>query len=471
MRIWLLDVYKKTEELIADHKIYPSSIIRIYDGYGFEPIPLPHEFDLVLIDFMNANDNQLTELQDRRRELEQLTGQPQRKSFRGVNSETFFQFSHAAGDLSPRIVEALRAGIPVVVIGGKFNTEVNFPDQPLIHSYSWLLNTLPSLKVTDQSPAEGPASIDCVSSDRAVKELAKQFEGDLTWEVAFNGKRDNLFKLFRKKSEQSPFEPLFENKKKQPVGFVLQAFNRELILLPNIRDCQTRSQYIAYILNEFLPQFRPGWYPERWSGTYMPEVLKEKSRALEMERKRILGELERKEAKVQGQIDTIQSFIDLVTQADERLVTVVKRSFDEIFGAKVTDLDSNRDGKEKPRLFDLLASIEGRQIAIEIKGGKRSLSKDMLDKVQANVGTYLRETNAKLHGTVLVLNDQLAKAPENREPFAPHMIQDAEQREIAVLPTPVLMGLIAMRITGDLNNSDFLALITKPGLVKLPQKK
>ncbi|WP_217558867.1 hypothetical protein [Paenibacillus sp. GbtcB18] len=471
MKIWLLDVYKKTEELIVDQKIYSSSIIRRFDGYGFEPIPLPHEFDLVLIDYMNAGNNQSAEIQDRRRELEQLTGEPQRKTFGGVNDDLTFQFSHAAQYLSPRTVEALKAGIPVVVIGGKFDKELNFGDQPLIHSYTWLLNTLPSLKVTDLSPWEGPASIDCVSSDRAVKELANQFEGDLTWEVAFDEKGDKPFKLFRKKSEQSPLEPLFENKKKQPVGFVFQAFKSELILLPNIRDCQTRSQYIAYILNEFLPQFRPGWYPDRWSGTYIPEVLKEKSGILEMEKKKFLEELEQKEAKVQGQINTLKSYIDLVTQADDRLVTVVKRSFNEIFGAKVTDLDSNRDGKGKPRLFDLLASIEGRQIAIEIKGGKRSLSKDMLDKVQANVGTYLKETNAKLFGTILVLNDQLAKAPENREPFAPHMIQDAEQREIVVLPTPVLMDLMAMHLTGELSSSNFLALITKPGLVKLPQKK
>ncbi|GKS10870.1 hypothetical protein YDYSY3_18700 [Paenibacillus chitinolyticus] len=469
MKIWLLDVYKKTEELIADQKIYSSSIIRHFDGYGFESIPLPHEFDLVLIDFMNAGNNQLTELLDHRRELE-LKGQPQRKSIGGINRDSSFEFSHAAEYLSQRTVEALEAGIPLVVIGGKFDKELNLGDEPLIHSYSWLLNTFPFLKVTDQSPAEGPASIDCVSLDRSVKELADQFEGDLTWEVAFDGKRDKPFKLLRKKSEQSPWSPLFENKKKQPVGFVLQAFNSELILLPNIRDCQTRSRYIAYILNEFLPHFRPGWYPDRWSGTYIPEVLKERSRAIEMEKKRILEDLDRKEARVQGQINTIKSFIDLVTQADHRLVTVVKRSFNEIFGAKVTDLDSNRDGKGKPRLFDLLASIEGRKIAIEIKGGKRSLSKDMLDKVQANVGTYLRETNDKLHGTVLVLNDQSAKAPGNRESFAPHMIQDAEQRKIAVLSTPVLMDLMAMRLTDELSNSDFLAIITKPGLVKLPKK-
>ncbi|GKS12796.1 hypothetical protein YDYSY3_37960 [Paenibacillus chitinolyticus] len=471
MKIWLLDVYKETKALLNEQKYtYFSSLMRSFAGSGFEPLPLPNEFNLIMVDFMNAFDNQNAEREDKRRTVAKLTGKPQPKGVIYLNDATVDQFSYAAQALTPKIKEALEAGIPVVVVGGTYQEEITI-DKPVIHSYTWLLNDYPSLKITNFSPNVGPVSIDCVHSDRAVKELHKQFEADLTWEVAFNWERDKPIKFFRRKIDQSPFEPLFENKKKQPVGFALQAFNSELILLPNIRDCLKRSEYIAYILNTFLPQFRPSWFPEKWSGSYEPELLKEKGRLLEIEKEKILEDFKQKEAKIEEQKKRLRSFVDLVTQADDRLVSAVKRSFEDIFSVQVTDLDEIRDTQGKHRLFDLVVLIDGKRIALEIKGGKRSLSKEMLDKVQRNVETYLNESNDRLDGVVLILNDQLAKAPQNREPFASHMIQDAEEREIAVLSTPVLMEIMAMRINNECSQQRFVAALTRPGLVEPPTDK
>jgi hypothetical protein len=85
-----------------------------------------------------------------------------------------------------------------------------------------------------------------------------------------------------------------------------------------------------------------------------------------------------------------------------------------VFGISILDLDSERDQERKPRLFDLIAPFEGNQFAVEIKGGKRSLKKDMLDKTEENVNDYLREYPGKsLDGTVL--NDQISKAPIDRK--------------------------------------------------------
>lgn len=167
----------------------------------------------------------------------------------------------------------------------------------------------------------------------------------------------------------------------------------------------------------------------------------------------------------------MMSFIDLLTQSDERLVVAAQRAFKEIFGAQITDLDLKRDLQNKPRLFDLIAVINSKRIAIEVKGGSRSLNKVMLNKVQDNLKTFRDEFPAReIYATLLILNDQYSKAPDKRELIAPQMIKDAEQRKITVLSTPILMEIMAMYLSGDLLKTDLLAILSKPGLVQVSLK-
>jgi hypothetical protein len=84
-----------------------------------------------------------------------------------------------------------------------------------------------------------------------------------------------------------------------------------------------------------------------------------------------------------------------------------------------------------------------------------------------NLGEY---PGKKLDGIVLTINDQISKAPKDREPFAPHIVEDAEGRGITVLSTPVLMELIAMYLSGDITHLDLVAVFSKPGLTQVLSK-
>ncbi|MGW8957368.1 hypothetical protein [Paenibacillus sp. NPDC055715] len=472
MKIWLLDVYSKTNaQLSPSFDAFSSSLVRRYDGQGFEAIPAHQEFQMIIIDFMNASDNQNVERIDQLQNLEKEMGTPQRKSIVYFNSDAvIYECSYAIRELSPKIQEALKAGIPVVVIAGELQHDMSSEEKK--HNYTWLLNVHQFLTITDIAPKTGPISISYSNSDRAVKNLYEKFKKDLAWEVAFTTPQQENKPFFtRRKRNPKYFQSLFTNVKNQVVSFVLQEGNSELIVLPNIKNTEKRGHYIAYILNEFLPQFRPGWFPDRWAGAYTPNILSKKKLLLKVEKERLLQEFKYKEDQLQNQESIMMSFIDLLTQSDERLVVAVQRAFKEIFGAQITDLDLKRDLQNKPRLFDLIAIINSKRIAIEVKGGSRSLNKVMLNKVQDNLKAFRDEFPAReIYATLLILNDQYSKAPDKREPIAPQMIKDAKQRKITVLSTPILMEIMTMYLSGDLLKTDLLAILSKPGLVQASLK-
>jgi hypothetical protein len=337
---------------------------------------------------MNTSENQNQERIDNLERVTRETGIPQPMAVLRFNDAGGIMYEYAKQQLAPKLREALEDGIPLVIIAGKAH------DYNGNRNYDWLLELYKTLSITEFRPKTGPASLSCTSPDRAVKDLYEEFQSDLVWEASYKNLDEEARRLLliriafgRGKGELPQFHPLFLNVKKDPVAFTLQVGKGELVLLPNIDNIEIRSRYIEYILNEFLPQFRPAWFSDRWTGTYTPAVLEEKESQLQVEKERMLRKIQEQEKQLEDQRHKMKSFIDLLTQADSRLVEAVQRAFQDLLGIKVVDLDAQRDEEGKPRLFDLIATIEGKHFAIEIKGGQRSLKKAMLDQTEDNVQT------------------------------------------------------------------------------------
>jgi len=261
---------------------------------------------------------------------------------------------------------------------------------------------------------------------------------------------------------------LFKDVYGDPVLGISSSGAIDWLLLPYIRDGDTRLEALVYLCYRTAPKL----WPDVYSDSFHPR----KVQALEQELSRMVAERRSQELELEGRIDSERRFyapyVNLTVTGDDALKSLVGKVFQDVFGCGVKDLDDQIEQGERKTLDLRIESGDwSGMLEVRSSGNRNSQVRDV-ERLDENY-----ELAAKRHGEakskILVFNGMYWRDADERRgysTFGTDVVDEAKIRGIGLITTQQLLDAIEAYRNEEMTREQFIQALAQPGLFHEPWK-